>query len=320
MEDNKLDEDVQKYLEDLYYNLDNSTAYSSEKQIYSKIQQDKKHDISRQMLKDWLASQNTYTSYKPANKKFKRRKTVVIKKNQIWQADCAYMNKLWKKNEQFKYFLLTIDLLEKNNIDFYRSLNEVKCACAERAIKTIKGKLFKYMHKNNTERWIDVLEKITNIYNKSIHSSINTTPIKAMKMKNHVLYFNQYFPDKGVKKSNLIYKFNINDHVKISSLNPTFSREYDTRWSEEVFVITDRWRSDDLPQYKIKSLVGNESILGTFYQKELQLVLLRNNDEFVIEKILKKRIKNKKEQVLVSWLGYDSSYNSWIDSDNVKKL
>ena len=62
--------------------------------------------------------------------------------------------------------------------------------------------------------------------------------------------------------------------------------------------------------YKITDYDGEE-INGSFY--ELQMT---KQDIFRIEKILRQQ-GNKS---LVKWLGYNDSFNSWIDSNNVKQL
>ena len=59
--------------------------------------------------------------------------------------------------------------------------------------------------------------------------------------------------------------------------------------------------------YEISDLNGEE-IVGSFYEKELQKT---NQKEFRIEKVIK-----KKGNV---WKGYDNSFNSWINKNNIIK-
>ena len=49
-----------------------------------------------------------------------------------------------------------------------------------------------------------------------------------------------------------------------------------------------------------------EEIVGTFYEKELQII---NQKQFRIEKV----IKRKGDKLHDKLKGYDNSFNSWID-------
>ena len=62
------------------------------------------------------------------------------------------------------------------------------------------------------------------------------------------------------------------------------------------------------PVYLVKDDHG-EILGGTFYAEELQKVS-KTDDVYKIETILKKRIKGRKVQYLVNWLGYPESFDS----------
>ena len=70
--------------------------------------------------------------------------------------------------------------------------------------------------------------------------------------------------------------------------------------------------------YKIKDYDGEE-LQGTFYEKELQRII-KHNDTYEIEKILKKRGKGKNVKYLVKWLGYPNKFNSWVSDSEIKHL
>ena len=61
--------------------------------------------------------------------------------------------------------------------------------------------------------------------------------------------------------------------------------------------------------YKITDYYGEE-IQGSFYEQELQK---KKQNIFRIEKIIRKQ-GNKS---LVKWLGYNDSFNSWVDNKTV---
>ena len=59
---------------------------------------------------------------------------------------------------------------------------------------------------------------------------------------------------------------------------------------------------------------GNK-IDGTFYQEELLKSNMKENDLYIIEKIIKK-VGNK---YLVKWKGYDDSFNSYVIKNDIVK-
>ena len=106
-------------------------------------------------------------------------------------------------------------------------------------------------------------------------------------------------------------KFKVGDHVRISKFKNNFAKGYTPNWSEEVFVIKEV--KNTIPwTYVINDLNGDE-IIGTFYEKELQKT---NQQEIRIEKVIKK----KDDKLYVTWRGYDSSSNSWIDKKKLNQI
>ena len=56
--------------------------------------------------------------------------------------------------------------------------------------------------------------------------------------------------------------------------------------------------------------LNGEEITGSFYEKELQK---NNRKEFRIEKVLKR----KGDKLHLKWKGYDNSFNSWINKNDL---
>ena len=66
--------------------------------------------------------------------------------------------------------------LRKQKIELFHCHNyEIKASIAERFIRTIKEKLWRYFTHKNTRRYIDVIQSVDS-YNNSYHSSIKRTP------------------------------------------------------------------------------------------------------------------------------------------------
>jgi len=94
-----------------------------------------------------------------------------------------------------------------------------------------------------------------------------------------------------IKDSKLKFKFKIDDEVRINKVKRTFEKGYTPNWTEEIFIISDRYRRS-APVYVLKDML-DDPIEGIFYEYELQKVQTRKKEElYIIEKILKTR-KNK---------------------------
>ena len=62
--------------------------------------------------------------------------------------------------------------LEKNDIEMYSMHNEGKSVVAERFIRTLKNKIYKYMTSISKNVYTDKLDDIVNKYNNTYHSTI----------------------------------------------------------------------------------------------------------------------------------------------------
>ena len=67
--------------------------------------------------------------------------------------------------------------LEKNDIEMYLTHNERKSVIAERLIRTLKNKIYKYMTSISKNVYIDKLEDIVNKYNNTYHRTSKMKPV-----------------------------------------------------------------------------------------------------------------------------------------------
>ena len=58
------------------------------------------------------------------------------------------------------------------------------------------------------------------------------------------------------------------------------------------------------------------AIKGTFYEPDLQKVIVADDSLFRIDRVLKRQGK----QVLVSWKDWPAKYNSWVWKQDLKTL
>ena len=171
----------------------------------------------------------------------------------------------------------------------YSIHNEGKSVDAERFIKTLETKIYKYMISVSKNVYIDKLDNIVNEYNNTYHRTIK---MKTVDVKNNTyIDFKKEVNDKDPK-------FKVGDHVRISKYKNIFAKGYTPNQSEEVSVIK-KVKNTVLWTYVINYLNGEE-IIRTFQEKELQKT---NQQEFRIKKVIKK----KSYKLYVKWKGYDSS-------------
>ena len=87
----------------------------------------------------------------------------------------------------------------------------------------MKEKMFKYFSANSTRKYIDILDKLVDQYNNTIHSSIGMTPKEASKTKNEAkVWYKLYSDYKPVKHE--VPKFKTGDKVRITKKKGIFEK------------------------------------------------------------------------------------------------
>ena len=139
----------------------------------------------------------------------------------------------------------------------YSTHNEGKSVIAERFIRTLKNKIYKYITSISKNMYIDKLDDIVKKYNNTYRTSIKMKPVDVK--DNTYIDFKKEFNDKNPK-------FKVGDHVRISKSKNIFAKGYMPNWSEEIFII--KKIKNTVPwTYVINDLTGEE-IIGTFYENK----------------------------------------------------
>ena len=107
--------------------------------------------------------------------------------------------------------------LQNNDIEMYSTHNEEKFVIAERFIRTLKNKTYKYITSVSKNVYIDKLYDIVNQYNNTYHS---TTKIKPFDVK-----WSTYI-DSSKENNDRVPKFKIRDIVRISKYKNIFAKGY----------------------------------------------------------------------------------------------
>ena len=118
--------------------------------------------------------------------------------------------------------------LEENDIEMYSTHNEGKPIIAERFIRTLKNKIYKYRTSVSKNVCIDKLDDIVDKYNNTYHSASKIKPVDVKS--------NTYI-ESSKEINNKNSKFEIGDIVRISRYKNIFAKFYTPNWSKEVFVI-----------------------------------------------------------------------------------
>ena len=156
----------------------------------------------------------------------------------------------------------------------YSIYNEEKSVVAERFIRTLKAKIYKYVTSISKNVYIYKLDDTVNEYNNKYHRTIQMKPVDVK--DNTYIDSMQCSNDKDPK-------FKVGNHVRISKYKNIFAKRYTPNWSEEVFVIKEV--KNTVPWTYVINDLNGEKIIGRIYEKELQKT---NQQEFSIEKVIKK--------------------------------
>ena len=98
--------------------------------------------------------------------------------------------------------------LEKNEIEMYSTQNEGKSVIAERFIRTLKNRIYKYMTSVLKNVYIDILDDLVNKCNNTYHNTIKMEPVD--------LKSNTYTESSE--------EINNNDFVRISKYKSIFAK------------------------------------------------------------------------------------------------
>ena len=214
--------------------------------------------------------------------------------------------------------------LRNKNIALYSTHSrEIKASIAERVIRTLKGKIYRYMTHANTLKYLDVLHDIVNSYNNSPHRGLGggQTPAKVHKLNDD---------DEIKSQFDLMYKRDIHTRrrsrsslavgqaVRIadSERNAVFRRGFTVQNTLEIFKVRKVDKKYYPPLYYLEDLQG-ESIDGIFYREELIVCTL---PEFYSIDVVKTKTVNGRKKYFVKWRGYPDEFNSWIDESQITQI
>lgn len=210
-------------------------------------------------------------------------------------------------------------LAKAYSFQIWSANSDDKAAISERAIQSLRRVISRFLDHQNTFHFVSILPEIVKAYNSSYHRAIKTSPIEAQTAQNRLIFKNIYgrktFRNIVVKKKKT--DFHENDLVRISRLRPVFEKKTMSQTATgEIFRIAKVLFRGGFRIYKVADLNG-EVLPGTFYEQQLVRVLRDANEPYIIEKILRRRVRNGKRELFVKWKDFPRQFNSWIDASEV---
>ena len=356
-------------MEDIYSNIDNPAGLSSIKKLYDEV---KKIDnnVSIRKVKDFLASQDSYTLHRKNRNRFQRRKILIVSPGHTLMGDVAYMRMYEEENPPYLLVLLdgysryltifpienlkattvsiVLDNFFTNSIYKYKKFftdegsefkngvvkrvyrnhkivwyttfqKNIKVSPVERVILTIKNKLKRYITHFNSERYVDILNRIVDTYNITPHRGLlGRTPldIHLLVKWEEIKAFSTCIYKPNEKKKSVLDGMCRQQVVRLQSARKKFSRSIHVQNTYELFKIIAVNKHHIPVTYKLSDLDGNP-IKGIFYQDELTKVV--DKGIYPIEIVKTRKIKGK-TQYLVKYLHYPDSPKQWLSEEMLQKL
>lgn len=163
-----------------------------------------------------------------------------------------------------------LNYLTNQNIANYLLIAPDKAVLAERFIQTLKFRIYRYLHENDTNNFINAIDHLVNNYNNTVHSRTKFKPVDVNENNQRQVYLNLYKYSYKIQEEQ---KFFEGDHVFIPNYvgrDPTKMRTRfrQTRYNPDVHIIDKvLYRS---PRYKYVVRKRNGNILrNTFYSDQL---------------------------------------------------
>lgn len=183
--------------------------------------------------------------------------------------------------------------------------HRTKEAIAERFIRTIKDRIWRYFTATNSTRYIDVLQDLLHSYNHTVHRTIRRRPVDVT-IKNGEDIWRQLYGHLLSKKIGNLPDLKVGDVVLISKDKNIFAKGYTRRWVIERFKISDiKGGHAGVFRYKLKDLEGDE-VLSTFKREELQRIIPK-------ERIVQRVLKSRNGRTKVTWRGYPTHLETYLE-------
>ena len=156
-------------------------------------------------------------------------------------------------------------LCGQKKIKIYSTRSETKAAVAERAIRSLKNIINRFMEENG-HKYLVQMGSFLNTMNSRVNRSTGKAP-KEVKNKDFLSIFYKN-PIRQYKKP----RFKVGDKVRTSKYDIPFRKGYKSQFTSEIFEIV-KIATYKPPTYNLKGEQSDE-ILGKFYEQELSKCII----------------------------------------------
>ena len=206
-------------------------------------------------------------------------------------------------------------LFKSLGIELFSVKSAYKAAIVERFNRTLKQRIWKYFTAENTLVWTNILQDVVHAYNHTVHRSIGRRPADVKvsdvsDMRDEMAQRKK--PPKG--KDDI----RVGEQVRISKVKSVFAKGYLPSWTEEIFTVEAIERKHRPITYTLKDYNG-DLLEGSFYRHEIQPVI-KDDDVFLVEKVIRTQKRGEEKWCLVKWKGYPSAFNSWVRKADIQDV
>lgn len=203
---------------------------------------------------------------------------------------------------------------EEKGIQKFRTAigSRVKAAVAERGLRTIKGRLYKWFSDNNREDWVNVLPQFLQAINNTPNRTTGLPPNQINQQNAQDLWIRLYRPLITEQRRPKLLKQG--DLVRVAEPREVFDKGYLSQFSDHLYTV-EQSSSSRPPTYKLKDYYG-QPIQRRFYRHELVHVPADADLTFRVEKVLEHRINRRtgRQDFLVKFIGYKDP--EWIKEED----
>jgi len=206
-------------------------------------------------------------------------------------------------------------LFRMYSIEWFAIKSPYKAALVERFNRTLKERMWKYFTAENNFVWTKALQNIIHAYNHSIHRSIGRKPADVSAADVDQMREEMYQRKSSPKDKDDI---RLGQKVRISKMKSIFAKSYLPSWTEEIFTVSQIQRKYKPITYKLSDYNG-ETLEGGFYRQEIQPVL-KKDDVYLVENIIRKQRRDGEMWCFVKWKGYPKTFNSWVRQSDIQDV
>ena len=134
-------------------------------------------------------------------------------------------------------------------------------AVCERAIRTIKQRLWRHFTLTGKKRWVDILQTIIHDINNSYHRILKRTPASINTTNEDLVYRELYG---SVKQEAPVYK--VGDQVRIKDAKSLFRKGYERTFSTDIYKIASIVKKSPVA-YRLT--LDGDQVRGIFYNEQL---------------------------------------------------